>query len=303
MDRVALKPEEEFSLNGYRRMLETARSGYSFSSFHDINPESSAVIWRHDVDFSLLAAMQLGEVDHELGISATVFVNIHADTYSALSPSGRRYIQEIIEQGHEVGLHVDAEFYGGVQNEDDLERILETEKKQFDDSFGLSPKVFSFHNPTVEIKRFEDRSYAGLVNTYAPSFFNQIAYCSDSNGYWRNESIQSVLGQNIGRSVQVLTHPEWWVGRNCQPRERLVNVLTNQMMAHIQEYDKSIEQFARVNLSQFKEKLSLIATQDSDLDNCMTILMSSFGNTETSVDRSVLIGRINDIAKRLIESF
>lgn len=292
----------EFSFESYVRILETARSNFDFVSFRDSDLSSRSVLWRHDVDFSLLAATELGAIDETFGISATVFINIHADTYSALSPTGRTHVQTLLNQGHEIGLHVDVGFYGSIQTKRDLERILEGEKMQFENCFSISPKVFSFHNPTDEIKKFEQQSYSGLVNTYAPKYFDQIAYCSDSNGYWRNESIQTVLENNIGGSVQVLTHPEWWVGNPCQPRERLINVLTAQMMFHLNEYDQLIEKHKRENVSQFKEKLSLIATQDPDLYNCMTILMSSIGNLESSVDGSVLIEKINDIAKRLIES-
>ena len=53
-----------------------------------------------------------------------------------------------------------------------------------------------------------------LVNTYAPRFFDEIAYLSDSNQDWRgNDDPAALLRARYAERVQLLIHPFWWRDR------------------------------------------------------------------------------------------
>jgi hypothetical protein len=52
------------------------------------------------------------------------------------------------------------------------------------------------------------------INTYAPRFFREIGYLSDSNQNFRGKDPETEL-RNAGR-LQFLTHPTLWSGRSLR---------------------------------------------------------------------------------------
>ena len=78
--------------------------------------------------------------------------------------------------------------------------------------------------------------YAGMVNTYARRFRQDVAYCSDSNGYWGHERLRDVLARPAQGPLQVLTHPSWWTPEVLSPRQRLVKAMDIQKDAILAMY-------------------------------------------------------------------
>jgi hypothetical protein len=76
--------------------------------------------------------------------------------------------------------------------------------------FGIRPVAFSFHNPLAAHLDCDADVYGGLVNCYSKRFKQEVAYGSDSNGYWRFWRIFDVLYEKKDARLQVLTHPGWW---------------------------------------------------------------------------------------------
>jgi hypothetical protein len=54
----------------------------------------------------------------------------------------------------------------------------------------------------------------GRINTYAPRFFTDIAYLSDSNQNWRGKDPETEL--RAATRIQFLTHPTLWSGRRLR---------------------------------------------------------------------------------------
>jgi hypothetical protein len=269
-----------FSLENYEQLLELAKKRFPIITFEEIADQDSFCIWRHDVDFSLDLALKLAQIDARHGVTSTFFVNIHSDTYNALSPTGRSSIKGIIEMGHLVGLHIDASWYGGIRDEQHLEQILGDEAKQIEIATGVVPSAFSFHNPTSEFSKFSNEKYGGLLNCYGTQFFQEIRYCSDSNGYWRFESIFDVLMNEKTKRVQVLTHAEWWSDLQGQPRERLIRALVSDAINHVVRYDSALDYFGRENQSEYKPSLDKLQDTSSQLFVISTLLSAYLHQTE-----------------------
>lgn len=77
-------------------------------------------------------------------------------------------------------------------------------------------RVVSFHRPARAVL---GRDFAGVTDAYAPPFFVQGQYFSDSR---RSSDFFIPLASSIADGVtplQVLLHPEWWypvtTWRNC----------------------------------------------------------------------------------------
>ncbi|KDC30925.1 hypothetical protein L505_0136 [Bordetella bronchiseptica F4563] len=90
--------------------------------------------------------------------------------------------------------------------------------------------------------------YAGLLNTYSEFFRDQVGYCSDSNGYWRHRRLADVLEQAADHSLQVLTHPGWWVDEAMSPRDRIARCAEGRAAATMRKYDEDLACFGRDNI-------------------------------------------------------
>src|SRR5439155_9983657 len=76
-------------------------------------------------------------------------------------------------------------------------------------SFAAPVHAVSFHMPTHRpVRHLTPRN--GRLNTYAPLFFDRIAYVSDSNQNWRGKDLAAVLTRERPAALQLLTHPVWW---------------------------------------------------------------------------------------------
>lgn len=289
----------EFTLKKYGSLLKLAVDKYSVISYDDIENHDYFCIWRHDIDFSLESALRIAQVDFSYNVSSTFFVNLHADCYNALSPSGKLLLSEIAGLGHGIGLHVDASWYGGISTDSQLEQILKEEAESLSKAVGIWPKVFSFHNPSGQMTRFTNSVYGGMINCYSATFFHDIAYCSDSNGYWRYEPMDEVLCNVETRKVQILTHPEWWCDTSLQPRERLIKVLVSDAVRHLQRYDNGLKMYDRDNQSEHKIAIDNLNNLSSDEFDVLTVL-SAYGEIESSIESMSQLSHLKSLFSQLM---
>jgi hypothetical protein len=176
-----------FDLDHYRELLEAARAGgYSFASF-DKPPQPGDLFLRHDVDLSLEAALQLGRIEHELGVRATYFLMTESTFYNLLSAAGVHAQRQLRQWGHAIGLHA-------VYPRAELD--------------GRFDAVIAWHNPDAE---YMSEPVVGAVNAMEPPYFDPDHYRSDSNQRWRHGCPHAELAEGAFEWLQLLTHPEVWV--------------------------------------------------------------------------------------------
>jgi len=176
-----------FDLTHYREILEAAQvGGYHFKPFGQ-SPERGNLFLRHDVDLSLDAALQMAELEAELGVLATYLLMTESVFYNLGSSEGVAAIERLRELGHAVGLHA---VYP---------------KVELDDRFD---GVISWHNPQAE---YMSERISGAINVYAEPYFAPPAYRSDSNQHWRAGCPHEELRGGGFAWLQILVHPEIWV--------------------------------------------------------------------------------------------
>ena len=277
----------EFGITNYRSLVKTAVVKFRQVRF-DSKDVSKSVIWRHDCDFSLDQAVKIARIDEEEQMASTFFVNIHANTYNAMSVSGQNRVRELTDLNREIGIHLDSFFYGGIQSPNQLIDILEQEQKLYTKFFGVEPRAFSFHNPTDDETQFQDDTYAGLVNCYSKKFRNEWRYVSDSNGHWRHKSISEVLDEESNVPLQVLTHAEWWSEKSLQPRERLTATLLLSTFQLLKEYDQDVAEFDRQNISAIESIIRNVGTSDIEMHLLLTAMYSllTADTSESNHDRN-----------------
>jgi hypothetical protein len=237
----------DFTVENYRGLLRLAKKNYQFIRYTEIDNNPRFLLWRHDCDFSLNRAFRLAKIEQSEEVVATYFVNPHSEFYNLFEKSQSTFINGIRDAGHDIGLHFDAAYYD-VVSEQQLGELVASEANLLESFFGIKPTVFSFHNPTPFILTCERKSYGGLLNCYSTSFKREIAYCSDSNGYWRHRRLSDVLQEATDSMLQVLTHPGWWQETALEPRQRVFRCVYGRAEGGMRLYDAAVDQFGRSNI-------------------------------------------------------
>lgn len=210
----------DFTTGKFKKLIVQAKKKYTFRGYHDFNRGERFVLWRHDVDCSMNAAVKLAKIEAAEGVKATYFFHLHSEFYNLLETNVTKSAREIVSLGHHVGLHFDPKYYS-VLSKNDLEEALFFEKSILEHILGKSVQVFSFHNP-ISINHINPSEVlSGMVNVYSEYFQKNVPYISDSNGYWRFKRLQDVLLFGEESCLQVLTHPEWWQETIMSPKQKI----------------------------------------------------------------------------------
>lgn len=234
----------EFTEDGYRRALASAKASYAFEPFGTESTERH-VLWRHDVDVSVQRAARLAEIEAEEDVRATYFFSFHSTFYNLLERPVLDAAATVLACGHWLGLHFDSAFAG---RGDVAERIAR-EEAQLADLLERPVVAFSFHNPGVvnDDLAYDHDTVAGLVNAYGRSIRERYRYVSDSNGYWRHDRLLDLL-EEPPPYLHVLTHPEWWQEKQMAPRARIERAVQGRAERTLRDYDELLEAAGRRNL-------------------------------------------------------
>jgi len=238
----------DFTLENYRKLLMLALENYSFSFFIEKNLYAiKTLILRHDVEFSVSIALKMAKIEHDLGIRATYFIQLHGDFYNALEGKTFKQIKEIESLGHQLALHFDAHFWE-ITREDQLESCLKKDKKTFEKYFFTELKVFSFHNNNAFTLSCIKDTYAGMINVYSNKFTKEFGYCADSTGYWRYEVLEDRLREANDNLLQVLIHDGMWQDEVLPPRRRIYKVIDDHASFMKKSYDETLIKFGAKNI-------------------------------------------------------
>ena len=210
----------DFTRANYRRLLTLMKDAYPICTYDAFDPGERFLLLRHDIDFSMHAALKLAKIEQEEGVKATYFVHFHNEFYNPFERSVSDKLREIVRLGHNVGLHFDSHYFD-VDAEEQLVGLLEREKGYLEDIIKQAVGVFSFHRTSPFTLGCVQNAYAGMLNVYSTFFRDEVGYCSDSNGYWRHRRLEDVLVAHTDARLQVLTHPAWWQDNVMSPRERI----------------------------------------------------------------------------------
>lgn len=244
---------DEFTVSGYRELLQLAKAHYRFLSFPEALAASGApaanpqALWRHDVDFSVHRAARLAGIEAELGLRTTYFFMLRSSFYNLLEKAVLEKARQIVAAGHFVGLHFDFDCSKPVADAEQLAERISFECRIVEDTLETGLTALSFHNPDIgNASRFDQDRVAGLVNAYG-AWAKPWHYVSDSNGYWRFTPLRQVLEAHPQR-LHVLTHPAWWVDHPASPRDRIKRAIDGRAQSTAADYDRLLADNGRLNL-------------------------------------------------------
>jgi hypothetical protein len=241
--------DKDFTEKNYKQILDLIKSKYDVLKFDEIKGEKRFVILRHDIDFSIHRARKLARFEKQKGLKACYFLWLGSFFYNVFEREIQALLMEIIDMGHDIGLHFDSANYG-IHSEKDLTYWLNFEKRILETTLKVKIKTFSFHNPTDDTLQYNKDKYAGMINTYSRYFRNEVGYCSDSNGYWRYEKLVEILKKEKYEKLQILIHPGWWVDVPMAPKRRIRRCIEGRADKQLKLYDKMLKDHGRENIDE-----------------------------------------------------
>ena len=236
----------DFTLNNYQRLLELAKANYSFS-FYDEEFMNKSILLRHDLEFSIPIAVQMAEIEAELGIKSTYFIQLHSEFYNLLERRSFEGIKKIQKLGHQLGLHFDSRFWN-ITDESQLDKAIEFDKDILEKYFDTELKAFSFHNNTDFTLSCRNEKYGGLLNVYSDYFRDNYGYTADSLGYWRFERMEDRLLEAKDEALQLLFHDGMWQDEVLPPRQRVFKVVDEHAAFLKKFYDEHLTEIGQKNI-------------------------------------------------------
>ena len=224
------------TVSEYTRLLIKAQNRFDFVEFSTRGLNPGEIILRHDIDRSPFSALEVARINYSLGIRATFFVRTRSENYNFLDPMVQDYLNEIVNLGQSLGLHLEP-------TEADLESVatLESAIHQELKIWGIprnnsEVSSFAFHNTSPKSLKFIELKYAGLFNAYSNYFKLKDRYVSDSGGKWRFRTLDSVLDDPETDCLQLLIHTDWWRTSDAPPFSKIHN-------SAMEDFDRTIDKY------------------------------------------------------------
>ncbi|MBU8880783.1 hypothetical protein BGM26_17665 [Bacillus sp. FJAT-29790] len=232
----------DFSSKHYMEILNLLKNnGYNFLFYKNYRNNSQTngqlVILRHDIDQSIDAAYHIAQIENNLAVKSTYFVWITSPFYNILDPSQTKLLLNILDLGHDIGLHFDPTAY---PESNDIVEKLQIEIEILAKILNHNISSFSFHRPGKNLLN-KSLKIKGLFNAYDKTFFKEFKYISDSNHNWSEDCACNHIKNN---KLHILTHPIWWNYNHLSTQNDKLNVFKDELNEKIiAELVKNIKGF------------------------------------------------------------
>jgi len=174
----------DFTLTGYSELIQALQDrGYGCVSFSEARADKQHLILRHDIDFSVEAALPIAKLEHQLGVHSTFFVLPRTNFYNLRTPEHKATLNQICSLGHSIGLHFDASNYDA--DDKVLDSAAKKECEELQQVIDQPVTIISFHRPSESLLGRQGM-LGGRSHTYEPRYFRDMGYCSDSRGAWHH---------------------------------------------------------------------------------------------------------------------
>ena len=194
-----------FTYEEFRKFIRYCKRIAPITSFRDYQG-SNGILMRHDVDIDIRHAHALSEIEKDLGVCSTYFIMTGNPLYNPLSSGNRKLLNDMNDNGFEIGLHFDPMIYDDIDHEKLREKVR-FECCLLENIINTQVRAISIHNPSVSNTI---PVISGYLNAYSPEFFHGSYYISDSQKNFRNKDPYKFVEAAKSHVVQILLHPAHW---------------------------------------------------------------------------------------------
>ena len=216
-----------FTYESYGMLIEHLRlNGYEIADYHNWKQKSGCVILRHDIDYDLSKSVKMAQFEKKIGIKSTYFVLVTSDLYNVFSKTSEDCLKEILDCGHEIGLHFDEVRYPELEGNIEAirERII-NESKLLESVICSKVSTVSMHRPS-KLMLESDLKIPGIINSYGNDFFKGFKYLSDSRRRWR-EPAEDIIAKKQYERLHILTHAFWYEENEIDIHDSIVKFINN----------------------------------------------------------------------------
>jgi len=194
----------DFTVAKYQELCETiVESEYATLTFTRYFSSKTVpekfIILRHDVDRKPENALEMAELENDLGITSTYYFRMKEDIFIP------RIIRRIANMGHEIGYHYEVlDKARGDMNK--AIRIFEDELKEFRKICDV--KTICMHgNPLSKWvnkdiwKKYDFRDFGIIGEPYLSIDYTKVLYLTDTGRRWNSKfSVKDVVDANLNQS-------------------------------------------------------------------------------------------------------
>ena len=217
-------PVTDFTMDGWTDLVRRLYDeGYRPVSFDAVEANKPHLVLRHDVHFSLDAALAIARAEAELDVRTAYFIMVRSESYNIMEPETAAALNEIRGLGHAIGLHLDASLYPTPKQ---MEIGADAECRTLAAATDCDIEVLSVHG--LELGNGEELPdrIAGRRNLSASFFTRTVGYCSDRDGAWSPTPPLSHPAVRDRKALQLATEPLWWTGDGTErPADRMARFL------------------------------------------------------------------------------
>ena len=224
---MQMNETQPFNFNFFKKILSVLKKDFLFCSFQDaakiINHTNSKpyVFLRHDVDLDLDLALRMSLIERDLKVKSCYMIMTNSPFYSLDGNRSKSIITEMINAGHEIGLHFDFDNNAHRNNGTEIEQIksdINASCLKLEKVTGFKINSISFHRPLPQFLR-GPFYIEGRINAYSAELMRW--YLSDSKGNWREGNPIDSFAKPKSNVLQLLMHPIWWDEKHMEAPDRL----------------------------------------------------------------------------------
>lgn len=224
---------KDFTYDVYEQLLITlGKKGYAFRTFEEFvsgGSEGKTAVLRHDVDRIPFNALNMGQIEHNLGIRASYYFRVVPHVWD------EEILQKTVDLGHEVAYHYE-----------DL-TITRGDYQKAIDHFGRQLQRFRQFYPSRTIcmhgspmarwdnrklwEQYDYHDYDIVAEPYFDVDYSQVFYITDTGRAWNNSSIsvrdkvdsgfdipihstfhlmELIAADELPDQIMINTHPHRW---------------------------------------------------------------------------------------------
>ena len=207
-----------FTYEHYKQtLLRAVKEGYAVIRALDLleeEPNDKVLVLTHDIDLSVQKALRMAKIEYDLGLRSTFFVRV-SGLYNVFDVENKEALRQMVEWGHEIGLHFPLEFY--LREGCDPYDAIRIEKELLETALSIEILGFSLHS-TGRLQRMCGDKLPEIRDVLLKAGFRYsrhhlvkrygLKFVSDSNRYWRDGCLCLHLGAEP--RILALIHPFWW---------------------------------------------------------------------------------------------
>lgn len=212
----------EFTYKAYEAFLCLLKEhGYTTTDYHNWEKFPRCAILRHDIDNDIEKALELAKIERDAGVKSTYFTLVTSDFYNVYSAKSEKLLHQIIDCGHEIGLHFDEVRYAEFSELQAAASIILEEAEFLGKIIGEKVTTVSMHRPS-KMMLDADLQIPGMINSYGQVFFKGFKYISDSRKRWR-EPVDEIVESEQYERLHILTHAIWYNDENISIHDSICN--------------------------------------------------------------------------------